>query len=101
MNDQMHSNGQTRRPGGCLDIQPLIFKRAGLTNLSTTGRLRLDLSFQVGYGSDLQQAKEVLSKLLAADERVLAEPPTKVFVQQVADSSVELAAQPFAKVEDS
>lgn len=75
-------------------------QRAGLTNLSTTGTLRLDLSFRVGYGSDLQKAKEVLASLLAADERVLAEPPTNVFVQQLADSSVELVAQPFVKAED-
>jgi small conductance mechanosensitive channel len=75
-------------------------QRGGLTNLSTTGMLRLDLSFRVGYGSDVQKAKEILANLLAADERVLAEPPTKVFVQQLADSSVELVAQPFVKSED-
>jgi small conductance mechanosensitive channel len=75
-------------------------QRAGLTNLSTTGMLRLDLSFRVGYGSDVQKAKEILANLLAADERVLAEPPTNVFVQQLADSSIELVAWPFVKATD-
>jgi small conductance mechanosensitive channel len=75
-------------------------QRAGLTNLSTTGMLRLDLSFRVGYGSDLQKAKEILANLLAADERVLAEPPARVFVQQLADSSIELVAWPFVKATD-
>lgn len=75
-------------------------QRGGLTNLSTTGTLRLDLSFRVGYGSDLEKAKEVLANLMAADDRVLTEPPARVFVQQLADSSVELVAWPFVKAED-
>lgn len=72
----------------------------GLANYSTTGKLRLNLSFRISYASDLDRAKEVLTNLLAADERVLAEPPARVFVQQLADSSVELAAWPFVKAED-
>jgi small conductance mechanosensitive channel len=75
-------------------------QRGGLTNLSTTGMLRLDLSFRVGYGSDLEKAKEVLANLLAADDRVLSEPPARVFVQQLADSSVEVVAWPFVKAEN-
>ncbi len=42
----------------------------------------------------------MLAKLLAADDRVLAEPPARVFVGQLADSSVELVAWPFVKAED-
>jgi small-conductance mechanosensitive channel len=42
----------------------------------------------------------VLANLLAADERILAEPPARVFVQQLGDSSVELVAWPFVKAED-
>lgn len=72
----------------------------GLTNHSTTGKLRLDLSFRISYASDVDRAKEVLTNLLAADERVLAEPPASVFVQQLTDSGVELVARPFAKAED-
>ena len=72
----------------------------GLTNLSTTGMLRLNLSFGISYDSDLEKAKEILANLLAADERVLAEPPARVFVQQLADSYIELVAWPFANRED-
>ena len=38
--------------------------------------------------------------LLAADERVLSEPAARVFVQQLADSSVKVVAWPFVKIED-
>lgn len=75
-------------------------QRGGLTNLSTTGTLRLDLSFRVGYSNDLEKAKEILTNIMAADDRVLAEPPARVFVQQLADSSVELVAWPFVKAAD-
>lgn len=73
---------------------------AGLTNFNTSGRLRLELSFQISYDSNLDKAKEILTKLLAADERVLAEPQAHVFVRQLADSGIELVTWPFVKVQD-
>ena len=41
-----------------------------------------------------------MTNLLAANERVLAKPPARVFVQQLAGSNVGLVAWPFAKAED-
>jgi small conductance mechanosensitive channel len=73
----------------------------GLTNYSTTGILRLNVSFRISYTSDLEKAKEVLASLMAADERVLDEPPASVFVQLLADSSIELVASSFARTADS
>lgn len=88
-------------PDGKTHIVPNgVIQGGGMTNLSTTGVLRLDLSFQISYESDVAQAKAVLANLLASDERVLAEPPTLVFVKQLADSGVEVVAWPFAKVDD-
>jgi small conductance mechanosensitive channel len=74
---------------------------SGLTNNSSTGRLRVSLAFRISYGSDIDKAKELLTNLLAADDRVLPKPPARVFVQQLADSYVELAALPFVNFEDS
>jgi small conductance mechanosensitive channel len=88
-------------PDGKTHIVPNgVIQGGGMTNLSTRGVLRLDLSFQISYDSDLEKAKEVLANLLASDTRVLAEPRAQVFVQQLADSGVELVAWPFAKVDD-
>ena len=72
----------------------------GMTNHSTRGKLRLNLSFGVSYDSDLEKAKEVVANLLAANERVLAEPPASVFVGQLGDSSIELVAAPFVETGD-
>ena len=73
---------------------------SGLTNYSKTDRLRLSLSFDISYSSDVNQAKDILTKLLEADERVLTEPPARVFVHQLAESSVQLVAWPFVQLED-
>jgi small conductance mechanosensitive channel len=72
----------------------------GLTNYSKTNRVRLNLTFGIDYSSDIDQAKAILMKLLEADERVLAEPAARVFVHELADSSVNLVAWPFVTVED-
>ena len=89
-------------PDGKTHIVPNgAIQGGGVTNSSTTGMLRLDLSFGISYDSDLEKAKAVLTNLLAANERVLAEPPVRVFVQQLADSSVELVAWPFVEAADS
>lgn len=71
----------------------------GLTNYSKTNMLRLNLSFNV-RSRDVEQAKGILKNLLNADERVLAEPAAQVFVQELQDSSVQLAVWPFVRVAD-
>ena len=72
----------------------------GLTNYSKTNRIRLNLNFGIDYNGDADQAKAILMNLLEADERVLPEPAVRVFVHELADSSVQIVAWPFVKVED-
>ena len=72
----------------------------GLTNFNTSGQLRVDLNFLISYDSSVFKAKDILTNILAADERVLAEPPPLVYVRQLADSGIELVAWPFVKVQD-
>jgi small conductance mechanosensitive channel len=72
----------------------------GLTNYSKIGTLRVDLVIGVSYESDTSQAIQIITNLLTADDRVLSEPPPQVFVQNLADSSVEIAAWPFVKIAD-
>jgi small conductance mechanosensitive channel len=94
-------NSVLASPDGKTHIVPNgKIQASGLTNFSTSGRLRLDLNFQVSYDSDLEKAKEILINILAADERVLAEPPAHVFVRQLADSAIDLVVWPFVKIQD-
>ena len=71
-----------------------------LINYTRQGRLRVDFVFGVSYADDVNKAKEVLREILAADERVLAEPALVVFVQSLDESSVSIAARPWVKPDD-
>jgi small conductance mechanosensitive channel len=88
-------------PDGKTHVLPNgLIQGGGLTNFNTTGKLRLNLSFRISRESDIDKAKEVLTTLLAADERVLPKPPAQVFVQALEEGTIELVAWPFVKVED-
>jgi len=71
-----------------------------LLNYTRQGRLRLNFVFGVGYQDNLEHVKRVLCDLLAADPRVLADPAPLVFVQELAESSVNFAVRPWVKTED-
>jgi len=71
-----------------------------LQNFTRQGQRRANFVFGVGYQDNLDHVERVLHELLAADPRVLAEPAALVFVQELADSSVNFAVQPWVKTED-
>ncbi len=71
-----------------------------LWNYTRLGKLRVDFVFNIGYHTDLEQAKHVLHELLTADARVLADPAPVIFVQALGDSRVEIAARPWVKPAD-
>lgn len=72
----------------------------GLTNYSKVGTIRADMAFGIGYASDLEVAKQILATLLAEDGRVLAEPPARIFVTSLGESSVDIAVWPFVDIAD-
>ena len=71
-----------------------------LQNFTRQGQRRVDFVFGVGYQDDLDHVTRVLRELLAADARVLAEPKPLVYVQELADSSVNFAVRPWVKTTD-
>ncbi len=56
---------------------------------------RLDLEIGIGYGDDIDKAREVLLAAVAASDYVLDEPALKVTVASLGDSSVNLAVRPW------
>ncbi len=64
-----------------------------MVNYSTEQRRRVDLSFGIGYGDDIDQARGVIEKLIASDDRIHAEPAPMVVVGELADSSVNLTVR--------
>ncbi|MFC3912939.1 mechanosensitive ion channel domain-containing protein [Pseudaeromonas sharmana] len=71
-----------------------------ITNYSRMETRRVDMTFGIAYGADLQQAKAVLERLLAADERILKEPAWTIAVAALNSSSVDLVVRPWVKTAD-
>jgi small conductance mechanosensitive channel len=62
---------------------------------------RIDFSFGIGYGDDIDKAKEILLGMAQNDERVLKdENPHVVMVEALGDSSVNLKLRTWVKSED-
>ncbi|NVK86970.1 MAG: mechanosensitive ion channel [Gammaproteobacteria bacterium] len=71
-----------------------------ITNFSARPTRRVDMVFGIGYGDDIKKAKEVLSRILAEDERILEEPAPVVAVSALADSSVNFVVRPWVNSAD-
>ncbi|NQY28689.1 MAG: mechanosensitive ion channel [Flavobacteriaceae bacterium] len=71
-----------------------------ITNYSTEGILRVNLTIGVGYDEDIKEAKAVLLKVLTDNPQVLSDPAPTVNVSELADSSVNFAVRPWATTAD-
>ena len=67
---------------------------ASLINFSRLGTRRLDLTFNVAYGSDIEEVKKVVLDIVNADERVLRE-PAEPFVRmgKMGDSALDIVTR--------
>jgi small conductance mechanosensitive channel len=71
-----------------------------ITNYSARDTRRVDMVFGISYDDDLKKAKQILSEIIAADERVLAEPAPVIALGELADSSVNFIVRPWTKSSD-
>jgi small conductance mechanosensitive channel len=87
------SNREIIIPNGALSNGNII-------NFSTEGTRRVDLTFGVGYDSDIKKTKDVLMSVLTNHPKVLKDPAPTVNVSELADSSVNFAVRPWCKTDD-
>ncbi|MCP3868755.1 MAG: mechanosensitive ion channel [Gammaproteobacteria bacterium] len=71
-----------------------------ITNYSARSTRRIDMVFGIGYGDDIKKAKDVLTSLIEADDRILKNPEPLVAVAELADSSVNFNVRPWVKSAD-
>ena len=71
-----------------------------IKNFSGFDTRRVDLVIGIGYTSDIQKANDVLINLVKEDTRILSDPPPKVAVSELADSSVNFVVRPWVKRQD-
>jgi len=66
-----------------------------ITNYSKRSTRRVDMVFGIGYDDDIKKAKEIMTRVLAEDERILKDPAPLVAVAELADSSVNFNVRPW------
>ncbi|KXF80154.1 small-conductance mechanosensitive channel MscS [Enterovibrio coralii] len=71
-----------------------------ITNYSRHETRRIDFIIGVSYKADLQKTKDVLTRVVKADARVLKDPEPTVGVHALMDSSVNFVVRPWVKTED-
>ncbi len=87
------------------DNKTIIIPNGGLstssmTNFSTEATRRVDWSIGIGYGDDVDKARNVIKKLCDQDTRILKDPEVFIAVAELADSSVNFAVRAWVNAED-
>jgi small conductance mechanosensitive channel len=87
------------------DNKTVIVPNAKLTadnivNWTVKGTRRVDMVFGIGYEDDIDAARTLMADIIAADDRILADPAPAIVVIELADSSVNFAVRPWVNVDD-
>jgi small conductance mechanosensitive channel len=87
------------------DNKTIIIPNGGLStssmiNYSTEPKRRVDWTIGVGYGDDLDKAREVIKRLCDEDDRILKDPEVFIAVSALADSSVNFAVRAWVNAPD-
>ncbi|MDE6996049.1 MAG: mechanosensitive ion channel family protein [Lachnospiraceae bacterium] len=69
---------------------------SSILNMSTLTERRMDIKVGISYQADIRQAREVIMKVLEEDPAVLSSKDRRVFVEELADSSVILNVRCWA-----
>ena len=88
-----------------LDNKTIIIPNGMLTNNSLTNvteknERKLDLKVDISYDSDLRKAKDVLRRLIDAEERIMKDEEIQIFVHELGASSVVLGLRAWVKADD-
>ncbi len=87
------------------DNKVIIIPNSSLTgsnivNYSAKDTRRVDMVFGIGYGDDIDKAKNVIKSVIDNDSRILEDPAPKIVVSELADSSVNFNVRPWVNSGD-
>lgn len=77
-----------------------ILSNGTITNFTKSGLRRVDLTVGISYDSDISLAKNIAFEVMNNHEFVLKEPNPVVWVETLADSSINLSIRPWTKVDN-
>ena len=72
---------------------------SSITNFTQTGKRMIDLTVSVAYDTNLAEAKKVLAQVVEKEHGVLEE-DSRIFVSDLADSSVEMGVRVWVQSDD-
>lgn len=88
-------------PGGQEIILPnSALSNNSITNYSFNPSRRLDMTFGIGYDDDIDKAKAILQKIADEESRFLEDKGVNIFVEALADSSVNFRLRAWANSSD-
>jgi small conductance mechanosensitive channel len=70
-----------------------------ITNISGQGTVGVELTFGIGYGDNIDKARNIILQVGKDCPHILDDPAQGVVVANLGDSSVDLATRPFCKSE--
>jgi len=87
------------------DNKTIIVPNAKMTddkivNWSMKGTRRVDMTFGIGYGDDIDKARKIIVDVLASDNRILKEPAPQISIANLGDSSVDFTVRPWVNAGD-
>lgn len=71
-----------------------------IINFNAKPTRRIDLVFGISYGDDIRKAKAIIERVIAADERILADPAPAIMLGELAESSVNINVRPWVNTAD-
>jgi small conductance mechanosensitive channel len=71
-----------------------------IKNFSANGTRRMDLIIGISYTDSIDSGFGALQQVIQNEPRFLADPPPRVMVQEMADSSVNLQLRAWANMDD-
>jgi small conductance mechanosensitive channel len=71
-----------------------------IVNYTLNDTRRIDMVFGIGYGDDINKAKEIIGNVLKENPKVLKDPAPAIFVSELGDSSVNFVVRPWSKTSD-
>jgi len=71
-----------------------------ITNATHSETRRVDMTFGIGYNDNIEQAEEIMKKILSGNPLVLKDPEPVVTVNELADSSVNFICRPWVNTAD-
>ncbi len=71
-----------------------------ITNATAHDTRRVDMTFGIAYGDDIDKARDVIESIVTAHELVLKDPAPVVKMHEMADSSVKFICRPWTRTGD-